>query len=410
MKTGRNETCPCGSGKKYKYCCWSKQTAALPSSFIKYNKKYNRYETAIDHHYASFNHQGVNLIGSKPYIGKIKCRLVHEVGNSIIIPDYIFIKNGWIQPLNFRAPFLNELDEEKIVCNINIDIQNGKTITVRFYNNKLIKFCSDKSQLFECEIYGLEDIEDYICGEYKTIDDEIYLKLFHHTNEVGFEGITSSKSLRPSIWNYLGSKKCVNHHFGYFTHIPEIKYSNDLITVAMSREGKIDYMIDSFIQPKVLPPNYREKFKKSIYTANVYRSTTLDRKQAISFLIPVESMDIKHIYMHHQGNLVFYEICFPYIHRIKVKANSVLLFNDNYVIEKDDSVINSDYSIIGDARIKEGLAAPFDEEDTKFIFKIEDCGKESIHDFWFSHSNKDLFTEKVIEKLELKDVDDNPTK
>ncbi|WP_410176559.1 SEC-C metal-binding domain-containing protein [Sedimentibacter saalensis] len=21
MKTGRNESCPCGSGKKYKYCC-----------------------------------------------------------------------------------------------------------------------------------------------------------------------------------------------------------------------------------------------------------------------------------------------------------------------------------------------------------------------------------------------------
>jgi hypothetical protein len=30
MKTGRNEPCPCGSGKKYKYCCegktpWYKQ-------------------------------------------------------------------------------------------------------------------------------------------------------------------------------------------------------------------------------------------------------------------------------------------------------------------------------------------------------------------------------------------------
>lgn len=73
-------------------------------------------------------------------------------------------------------------------------------------------------------------------------------------------------------------------------------------------------------------------------------------------------------------------------------------------------IVNSEYSIIGDARNKEGLAAPFEEDETKFIYKIEDCGKESIHDFWFSHENKDLFTGKVVETLKVKDVDDNPTK
>lgn len=28
MKTGRNEPCPCGSGKKYKACCLAKDEAA----------------------------------------------------------------------------------------------------------------------------------------------------------------------------------------------------------------------------------------------------------------------------------------------------------------------------------------------------------------------------------------------
>ena len=28
MKTGRNDVCPCGSGKKYKHCCLSKDAAA----------------------------------------------------------------------------------------------------------------------------------------------------------------------------------------------------------------------------------------------------------------------------------------------------------------------------------------------------------------------------------------------
>lgn len=30
MKIGRNELCPCGSGKKYKYCCMNK-----PKMYIK---------------------------------------------------------------------------------------------------------------------------------------------------------------------------------------------------------------------------------------------------------------------------------------------------------------------------------------------------------------------------------------
>jgi hypothetical protein len=29
MKTGRNEPCPCGSGKKYKHCCYAKDTAKI---------------------------------------------------------------------------------------------------------------------------------------------------------------------------------------------------------------------------------------------------------------------------------------------------------------------------------------------------------------------------------------------
>ena len=32
MKTGRNEPCPCGSGKKYKNCCLLKQDNAMSVS------------------------------------------------------------------------------------------------------------------------------------------------------------------------------------------------------------------------------------------------------------------------------------------------------------------------------------------------------------------------------------------
>jgi hypothetical protein len=33
-RTGRNEACPCGSGKKYKHCCESKARSAASSRWI----------------------------------------------------------------------------------------------------------------------------------------------------------------------------------------------------------------------------------------------------------------------------------------------------------------------------------------------------------------------------------------
>ena len=33
-KVGRNETCPCGSGKKYKHCCESKASGSRMSTMV----------------------------------------------------------------------------------------------------------------------------------------------------------------------------------------------------------------------------------------------------------------------------------------------------------------------------------------------------------------------------------------
>ena len=33
-KVGRNETCPCGSGKKYKHCCESKPTGSRMNTLM----------------------------------------------------------------------------------------------------------------------------------------------------------------------------------------------------------------------------------------------------------------------------------------------------------------------------------------------------------------------------------------
>jgi hypothetical protein len=54
--------------------------------------------------------------------------------------------------------------------------------------------------------------------------------------------------------------------------------------------------------------------------------------------------------------------------------------------------------VIGDATTVAGLAAPYDEEDTTFLLKIErPLAGSNILDFWFLNSNQDLFTGKIVE-------------
>lgn len=377
---------------------------------LKYNTHYNRYESATDHTYASFNYSSCPYLNSQPIEARIKCRLVHMKGNSVVIPDFIILDNGgWIQPLFFTAPYLVKLDEQSHLCDFFIDIQEGQTIKIRIHSNGFIKEFTDKSHLYKCEIYGPNDIEKYSCGEYSEENGQMLLHLFHHTDDKGFDGINSSNSFWTSKWNYRGNKECVNYNFVYFTHIPEITYNSDLIAVAMSADGNLDYMIDSFIPPAKVPPNFREVFKDYLYTAKVYRSTSNDRNCTIEIDVPIESIDIKHLYLHNQGNLFFYEVCFPYIHRIKTLPKSTVFFDDDLTLENKPPLVHSEYAIIGDARSKSGLAAPFDEEDTSFIFKIEDCKGQTIHQYWFTHGNQDLFTSKGVEVMEVQDVKINPT-
>ncbi len=381
-----------------------------PIKWPKFNTHLNRYESVTDHTYAKFDYSDCPYNDSLPIEARIKCRLVHMDGNSIVVPDFILLNDGgWIQPLFFNAPRLAQFSEKPHSCDLYIDIQNGKTIKIRFYSNGLLKEFADKSHLYKCELYGPSDIQKYSSGTYFEENGQILLHLFHHTNDAGFDGINKSLSLWASRWNYRGSKECINYNFVYFTHIPEITYDSDLITVAMSVDGKLDYIVDSFNGPAPSSPNFREDYKEFIYTAEVYRSTSADRNCPIDFDISIEAIDIKHLYLHHQGYSYFYEVCFPYIHRLKTLPEAVVSFNKEFIIESNPAIVNSDYAIVGDARSKEGLAAPFDEEDTSFIFKIEDCQGRTIHDYWFNHSNQDLFTLKKVKELKVEAVTENPT-
>jgi hypothetical protein len=64
-----------------------------------------------------------------------------------------------------------------------------------------------------------------------------------------------------------------------------------------------------------------------------------------------------------------------------------------------------DYVVVGDATTVEGLAAPYDEEDTRFLLKIErpPAGTNML-EFWFEHGNQDLYSDKRVETQTLEQV------
>ncbi len=60
------------------------------------------------------------------------------------------------------------------------------------------------------------------------------------------------------------------------------------------------------------------------------------------------------------------------------------------------------YQVVGLATELDGLEAPFDEEDTKYLFKIEPLNSDmNILRFWFEHSNCNLYSSKNIDLQEL---------
>lgn len=361
---------------------------------MKENTHLNRIEFSRKRAYNVFHYLG-NSFDIKNE-GIVKINLCHTKSGSILVPDFLLYKDKyWIQPINITVPLLGKYDDF-IVADFYMDINCGKTIRIRIFNYNFIEELPDKSQLFKCEIYSdITNLDDYSCGEYKIIKDDYHLNLYHHTNDSSYNNIIKSKELWSSQWNIRGNKECKNFSYVYFTHIPFIEMNDDLIAIAMVNGNEIIIQVDGFQAPKILPPDWKEQFKDFIYIPDVYRSSTKDRKKSILFFIPITAIDKKHLYLHNQDDRIFYKVFQPHIYRIKLQLKQKLVFDDNFIIQNSKDIVFSNYSVIGDARYIDGLAAPFEEEETNFIFKQQDCSGKCILDFWFDNSNTVLFTGNI---------------
>ena len=101
-KIGRNDPCPCGSGKKYKKCCMGKQNANPVDIGKWYRQKYNielKQPADIEAIRAAGRLviQGLDLVA-----GKLKAGMTTEEINTLV-HDHAMANNAVPAPLNYRG-------------------------------------------------------------------------------------------------------------------------------------------------------------------------------------------------------------------------------------------------------------------------------------------------------------------
>lgn len=319
--------------------------------------------------------------GMNNYDGLIKLKLLHGKGFSLFLPDVLVIDiDGWkwFQPKFFSACQLSFLDDAGY-AQLNVDADTQVRLFIAFTKDRFVRNYPDKSQLYRCRVSSPVALGCFSTGTC-TVDDDsnIRLQLFHHTLPETVDKILSSGHFLASPWNIQGNKKLVNVGYAYFTLLPGIEDEDDLRSIAMASDAKI------YLRPTNSTSN------RDVVSIDVYRQSTWDRRASIQVAVPVEIISSQHVWRHApHGDAVYYEVSHSRIARIGLQPGKVLPFSDQQITPVGDEIKYFDCVVLGDADEPDGLTAPYDEQNTRALFQIENCDSESFFDFWARNSNTD---------------------
>ncbi|MHC5024802.1 MAG: hypothetical protein ACYTGG_13010 [Planctomycetota bacterium] len=193
-----------------------------------------------------------------------------------------------------------------------------------------------------------------------------------------------------------------NVAYAYFTPLDAIRYDSDLKKIAMSAGGTIELCRDGVQLPPVLHPGDLDRYKHDILRLDVYRCDPAKREACIDVWVDASIVAPQHVYRHDAGGPVYYELPHHFIHRVGAEPGRNVIFDDERRIHRQDGLRSFDYIVVGDCRTLDGLKAPYDEEDTTHVMKIERVPTgETMLDFWVKRSNSDLFSGKQITMQEF---------
>ncbi|MBA4613887.1 hypothetical protein H1W37_19690 [Stappia taiwanensis] len=323
------------------------------------------------------------------HAGLVKLRLGHADFGSILIPELMFVRrSGWrfYQPSFFGPPILQFNVEPNIhVARLSIDIGSPRAadltrLIVEFRSDGLVRRYDDGAQLYRCVIDGPKRLTRFASGTCRQRDDEDFdLRLFHITNPKAFAGIVGSKELHSSRWNLQGTRELSNVAYVYLTSLDAIKTEEDLRRIAMSSDGMIRFQTTS------------SRLREETLELTVYRENTTGRTARLQVNVASSLLAPPHLMIHRPlGDHAYYEVTGPEIYRVGVQPGAALTYANGVGTIDEATLKRFEYVVVGDASSVEGLAAPYDEEETKQVVHVEnlDDGLD-LFEFWQTNQNSD---------------------
>ncbi len=359
------------------------------------NKHFNRLETAFSHLY--MNNTGARDPRESRFDGYFKCKLAHGQGFSIIVPDLLLFDHPlpfWIQPLFFLPNIFGKFDSE-IKGTVYVDISCSQTLRIDFTNDGFVRRYEDGSELFRCSVVGPPDLPEYGTGEFAwDADHRILLSLYHHTTDKAKDAILCQQEFRLSQWNIQGNKTLQNTGCVYFTCLPEIIMDHDLNQIAMASDGRILAILDGAPVPDFVPEHGVGPHMDTVLEIPVYRESTFGRRANLCLNVDAGFLSPQYIFRHAPpGERVFYEVARPFIYRLCLEPGMTWKFNKANMRGDYSQLKHFDYIVIGFANTLDGLAAPFDEENTTFVAKIQRTEPyKNMLEFWFAEANTEQFS------------------
>lgn len=158
----------------------------------------------------------------------------------------------------------------------------------------------------------------------------------------------------------------------------------------MASDGVLNMLLDDHT-----PPN-------GIVPIRVCRESTINRTETLPLWVPAEALAPSHVWRHVPiAGPVFYELAHPAIFRVGLLPGEVLSFVGNEAHAAERVIKRFGYVVIGDCTDPLSIMAPFNEEDTRLIFKIESGSSLDPLTFWCEHVNTDQFSMKVLESQQF---------
>ncbi|TVV74751.1 hypothetical protein [Sphingomonas solaris] len=304
---------------------------------------------------------------------------------------------GWrfYQPSFFGPPVLAfNIRPGLHVSSFNVDVGGPREtvptrLIIEIQSDGLVRRFDDGAQLYRCVIQGPSRLLRYSSGRCsRRADDDFELILSHITNPAAFAGIRGSFELRSSGWNLQGTRELANVAYAYLTSLPSVASEEDLRRIAMSSDAVIRFQTTS------------SRPREETLELAVYRESTTGRTARLPVSVATDLLAPPHLLIHRPlGDQAYYEVVGPEIYRVGVQPGVTLAYANATATVDPGSLKRFDYVVVGDASTLNGLAAPYDEEETREVVHIErlDVGLD-LFDFWQANQNSDQVSNRSPEQ------------